>query len=280
MVVETVAPAGRLTGKIAIVTGAASGMGAATARRFVAEGACVVLSDVNVESGTSLAAELGGEVRFVKLDVTSESDWREAVSFAEREFGPLTILMNNAGVDAFGFVEEFDDAAWSRGLDVNLHGPLLGMRAVVPSMRRAGGGSIINISSLQGREAEVGVVPYIAAKFGLRGLTKAATVELGRYGIRVNAVFPGLVKTGLTAGQLDYYMGRIPLTRAGADDRAGLPSDVAALATFLASDRAAYITGAEITIDAAKSVRFPTTFQDYSADISRLSGAEDEGQAS
>ena len=270
MTIETVSPSGRLKGKIALVTGAASGMGAATARRFVAEGARVVLTDIDVGPGRALTDELGDNAHFVEMNVTSAAAWEHAVAAAEGTFGPLSVLMNNAGVDALGFVEDFTDDAWQRGLSVNLHGPLLGMRAVTPSMRRAGGGSSINISSLQGREADVGLVPYVAAKFGLRGLSKSAAVELGRYGIRVNTVFPGLVMTGLTAGRPEHSMGHIPLVRPGAENRAGVPADVAALAAYLASDRASHVTGAEITIDGAKSVRFPTHIQDYSRELALL----------
>ncbi len=250
-------------------------MGAATARRFADEGARVVLADINAAPGIELARSLGDHAMFVELDVASAQAWATAVAAAEDAFGPVSVLMNNAGVDAAGYIEKHDDHVWARALAVNLVGPLNGMTSVVESMRRAGGGSIINISSLQGREADVGVVPYIAAKFGLRGLSKAAAVELGRYGIRVNTVFPGLVMTGMTAGQgADYLMGRIPLRRPGAPDRAGLPEDVAALATFLASEASSYITGAEIVIDGGKSVRFPPFFQDYRAELAKLAAAD------
>ncbi|MEV6171694.1 SDR family oxidoreductase [Streptomyces sp. NPDC051954] len=270
---------GMLENDVAIVTGAASGMGAATARRFVAEGARVILADIDEKQGAALTQSLGERAMFVETDVASSAGWNTAVEQAESAFGPVTILMNNAGVDAFGFIEHTEHDSWARSLAVNLQGPLLGMRTVIPSMRRAGRGSIINVSSLQGREAEVGVVPYIAAKFGLRGLSKAAAVELGRDGIRSNTIFPGLIRTGMTEGQRDHYMGLIPLVRAGESDRAGHADDVAALAVFLASSRSSYITGAEITIDAAKSVRFPTLLHDYSAELAWLA-KNDEVDAS
>lgn len=261
--------AGALENEVAIVTGAASGMGAATARRFIEEGAKVILTDVNVDGGQALADDLGGNASFLQLDVADKDQWEQVVAGATALFGPVTVLMNNAGVGAVGFIESYAQSDWDRGISIMLEGPLLGMRAVVPSMREGGRGSIINVSSLQGREADAGLAPYVAAKFGLRGLTKSAAIELGKYGIRANTIFPGLVKTSMTQGLPDHLMGLIPLHRPGAEDRAGRPEDVAALATFLASPKASNITGAEITIDGGKSIRFPTKFQDYTAEIAK-----------
>ncbi len=258
-----------LENEVAIVTGAASGMGAATARRFIEEGAKVILTDVNIDGGQALADDLGDTASFLPLDVADKRQWERVVAGAAELFGPVTVLMNNAGVGAVGFIESYAQPDWDRGISIMLEGPLLGMRAVVPSMREAGRGSIINVSSLQGREADAGLAPYVAAKFGLRGLTKSAAIELGKYGIRANTIFPGLVKTSMTQGLPDHLMGLIPLRRPGAEDRAGRPEDVAALATFLASQNASNITGAEITIDGGKSIRFPTKFQDYTAEIDK-----------
>jgi len=259
-----------LSGKVALVTGAASGMGAAVARRFVAEGARVAVTDVSREAGTALAEELGPNAIFIELDVADGVAWERAVQGAEGELGPLDILMNNAGVGAAGYVEEFDIDVWERSMRVNLLGALLGMRAAFPSLRRAGGGSVINVSSLQGREADVGLVPYVAAKFGLRGISKSAAVEWGRYGIRVNAIFPGLTYTGMTTTIPDHILGRIPLKRSDRPDRLATADDIASLACFLASDRSSYISGAEIVIDGGKSVRFPSSFQDYAPDLTAL----------
>jgi 3alpha(or 20beta)-hydroxysteroid dehydrogenase len=263
---------GALEDEVAIVTGAASGMGAATARRFIEENAKVVLTDINVEDGATLAAELGENALFLPLDVANAEQWRDVVNQAQSHFGSVTVLMNNAGVGATGYIESYSQATWDRGIAIMLAGPLYGMSAVAPAMRAAGHGSIINVSSLQGREADVGLAPYVAAKFGLRGLSKSAAVELGRYGIRSNTIFPGLVMTSMTRGLPDHLMGRIPLHRPESEDRAGRPEDVAALAAFLASRRASNITGAEITIDGGKSVRFPTKFQDYTAEIAKFKG--------
>ena len=259
-----------LKGKVALITGAASGMGAGIARRFVAEGAKVALTDVSRADGESLAAELGADAAFIPLDVAQRADWSAAIPRVEDAFGPLNVLVNNAGVDAAGYVETFDEAVWDRSMRINLLGVLLGMQAAVPSLRKAGGGSIINTSSLQGREADVGLVPYVAAKFGVRGITKSAAVELGRSGIRVNAIFPGLTMTGMTTDIPDHILGRIPLHRPARADRFGTPEDIAGLATFLASDRSSYVTGAEIVIDGGKSVRFPSSFTDYTADLQRM----------
>ncbi|TAJ49227.1 MAG: SDR family oxidoreductase [Herbiconiux sp.] len=256
-----------LADEVVVVTGAASGIGAATATRLIAAGARVLLTDIDARGGEQLAASLGEHATFCELDVADEAAWGNAISHAETFLGPVTALVNNAGIHGGGFIEGFSESDWNRSLAVNLHGPLLGMRAVVPGMKRAGRGAIVNISSLQGREADVGLISYVAAKFGLRGISKSGAVELGRYGIRVNTVFPGLVATALTQGLPDHLMGKVPLARPGQPSRAGTPSDVAALVTFLVSDRASHITGAEITIDGGKSVRFPTTIQDYTTEI-------------
>jgi 3alpha(or 20beta)-hydroxysteroid dehydrogenase len=262
---------GRLRGTVAIVTGAASGIGAATAERFVAEGARVTLTDVDGERGAALAERLGDTARFVEVDVASDADWKTALDVTQSHFGAVTALVNNAGIFAGGYIESLDDQIWTRSIAVNLVGPLNGMRHVLPVMRDAGGGSIVNVSSLQGREGEPGTIPYTAAKFGLRGISKAAAVELGRYGIRVNTIFPGLIATPATAGIPEGNMGRIPLRRFTTPTRAGEPADVAGLAAFLASDESSFITGAEITVDGAKSVRFPTSSEDYSAIVDRIS---------
>lgn len=262
-----ITPNERLVGKVAIVTGAASGMGAATARRFIAEGASVVIADVNIEAGLSLADELGDAAEFVKVDVGEIDDWRRALACAEKRFGGVNILMNNAGIGATGHVENFEEAVWERAIRINLLGVLLGMQTVLPSLRRAGHGSVINVSSLQGREADVNLMPYVASKFGVRGISKSAAVEWGRYGIRVNTIFPGFIVTGITQNVPDHVLGYIPLRRLGSTSLAGSGADVAGLATFLASDRAAFITGAEIVIDGGKSIRFPSVAEDYSKEL-------------
>lgn len=265
---------GRLAGKVALVTGAASGMGAATARRFVADGARVVIADVAVEAGEALAAELGGTAEFVKLDVSERDEWMRAIERTEASFGPLNILMNNAGIGAPGCVERYDEAVWERAIRINLLGVLLGMQTALPSLQRAGRGSVVNVSSLQGREADVNLMPYVASKFGVRGISKSAAVEWGRYGIRVNTIFPGFIHTGITHGVPDHVLGHIPLRRAGSGTLAGNGAHIAGLAAFLASDRAAFISGAEIVIDGGKSIRFPSVAEDYGKELAAMAGKE------
>lgn len=270
--VMSLEPEDRLKGKVALITGAASGMGADTARRFVAEGATVLLADVSVEAGQALAMSLGSSAAFVKLDVGDAPDWEHAVEVAERDFGPISVLVNNAGIAASGLVESYDPKVFDRAIRVNLLGSLLGMRHVLPSMRKVERGSVINVSSLQGREADVNLMPYIASKFGVRGVSKSAAVEWGRYGIRVNTIFPGFIITGITEGVRDNALGHIPLQRLGAATMAGSGSDIAGLATFLASDRSSFITGAELVIDGGKSIRFPSVGEDYSQSLASRPG--------
>jgi 3alpha(or 20beta)-hydroxysteroid dehydrogenase len=185
------APAGKLECKVAIITGAAQGTGAAVARRFVAEGARVLLGDVRVEQGRALARELGAAAAFVELDVGNEAHWSQAVANAEQSFGGIDILINNAAVLALAPLEQTSLADYERVVRVNQVGPFLGMRAVVPGMKRRGGGSIVNIGSTDGVfPGDQGLIAYGASKWALRGMTKIAAVELGRHRIRVNVVNP------------------------------------------------------------------------------------------
>lgn len=182
---------GRLAGKVALVTGAAQGTGAGVARRFVAEGASVVLGDVLVEKGEALAAELGEAARFVKLDVSSESDWAAAIKVSQEAYGDPNILINNAAVLVMSPIEGTSLADYERAVRVNQIGPFLGIKSVTPLMRASGGGSIVNIGSTDGVfPGDQGLIAYAATKWALRGMTKVAAVELGRYGIRVNTVNP------------------------------------------------------------------------------------------
>ncbi len=182
---------GRLAGKVALVTGAAQGTGAGIARRFVAEGARVVLADILTEKGEELAAEIGASAHFVTLDVASEAGWAEAIGIAEQNFGGLDILVNNAAVLVMAPIESTSLADYERAVRVNQIGPFLGIKAVAPLMRAAGGGSIVNIGSTDGVfPGDQGLIAYAATKWALRGMTKVAAVELGRHGIRVNTVNP------------------------------------------------------------------------------------------
>lgn len=237
--------AGRLEGKVALVTGAARGQGEAEARRFVAEGASVLLTDVLDAEGEAVAAELGDRAAYRHLDVTSEEDWQGAVAFAEERFGPLTILVNNAGILDFGSVQEVDVERFRKVLDVNLIGTLLGIKVGSASMAKAGGGSIVNISSNAGLVGLPQAAAYVSSKWAVRGLTKTAAIDLGPLGIRVNSVHPGGIATPMVGGgnQKSGWVRKLPISRWGQ------PEDVANVVTFLASDEAAYVTGAEWSVD-------------------------------
>ncbi|MEE2814153.1 MAG: glucose 1-dehydrogenase [Actinomycetota bacterium] len=258
-----------LTGRVALITGAAQGIGEGIARRFIDAGAQVVIADRAVDKGEALAADLGDSARFVALDVTDIDAWHTAIAQTERLFGPLNVLVNNAGVAALTYLESYAPEDYDRVMKVDHEGVVFGMRAAIPSLRRGGHGSIVNISSLQGIEADVGLLAYVAAKFAVRGVTKGAAVELGKDGIRVNSIHPGFIRSDMTGGVPDGRMGRIPLRRPSGD-RTGLPADVGGLALYLASDASSYVTGAEIVIDGGKSIRFPSVAEDHTDFIAEM----------
>ncbi|MDT0166714.1 glucose 1-dehydrogenase [Actinotalea sp. AC32] len=235
----------RLDGRVAIVTGGARGMGAAHVRRLAADGAAVVAGDVLEAEGRALADEVaatGARVRFVTLDVTSAESWAGAVE-AAHEFGPVTILVNNAGILVQGPVDSTPEADIRRVYDVNLVGPYLGIQAVVPDMRSAGGGAIVNISSAAGLVPMPGLSAYSSSKWGVRGLTKCAALDLGHDGIRVNSIHPGGVRTPMAAGADE------SMFAAYAVPRIGEPEEIAAAVAYLVSDEAAFVTGAELAVD-------------------------------
>jgi len=234
---------GRLEGKVAIVTGGARGMGEADARRLAAEGAKVVVADVLEEQGEALAAELGDDAIFVRLDVSDEASWAAALEAAEKAFGPVTVLVNNAGILSYAAVDQVDVADLKRVLDVNLVGVMLGMKAVVPGMKAAGGGSIVNISSAAGLVPMVGLHAYTASKWGVRGVTKSAALELGHDGIRVNSIHPGGIATPMAGDGEGMSFDKQAMPRIGR------PEEIAATVAFLASDDASYVTGAEVAVD-------------------------------
>ena len=235
----------RFDHRTVVVSGAAQGMGASHVRAFHDEGANVVIADV--VSGAELAAELGDRALFVELDVTRAGDWDAAVQAAETKFGPIGVLVNNAGINPKALIEESDPDEWRRVIDVNLTGCYLGIRAVVASMRAAGGGSIINVSSIGGYLGLATGSAYVSSKWALRGLTKSAALELGRDKIRVNSVHPGTVETPLfrrAVGQ-----GVVPDVTGLALGRVADPSELSKLVLFLASDDASYSTGSEFIAD-------------------------------
>ncbi|RZT15811.1 3alpha(or 20beta)-hydroxysteroid dehydrogenase [Mycobacterium sp. BK558] len=237
---------GRVDGKVALISGGAQGMGAEDARALIAEGAKVVIGDILDEKGEALADEINAEtpdsIRYVHLDVTQADEWDAAVATALDAFGTLNVLVNNAGTVALGKIGEFDMAKWQKVIDVNLTGTFLGMQASVEAMKAAGGGSIINISSIEGLRGAVMVHPYVASKWAVRGLTKSAALELGSHNIRVNSVHPGFIRTPMTKFFPDDML-RIPL------GRPGQPDEVATFVVFLASDESRYATGAEFVMD-------------------------------
>lgn len=239
---------GRLAGKVAIVTGGAQGQGAEIVRAFVAEGASVAIADINEGDGQALADELGESAHFTRHDVSDEASWQELVSDTNDRFGAVNVLVNNAGILRFGQVDKMPLAEAQLIWSINQQGCFLGMAAVVPTMKRNGGGSIVNASSVEGLGGMGSVVAYCGSKWAIRGMTKAAAHELGRRGIRVNSVHPGMIDTPMTRlhggdAAMEYGATKIPM------GRVGVPGDIAPTYVFLASDESAYITGAEIAVD-------------------------------
>ncbi len=243
---------GRLSGKVAIVTGAAQGMGEAHARLFVREGAKVVLTDLNRERGEALAGELGTDALFVEHDVARADDWARVVNEGEQRFGPVSALVNNAGV--IGPVKtllDFDEADFLKVCAVNQLGVFLGMKAVLPSMIARGGGSIVNISSIAGMlgTKESSNAAYCASKWAVRGMSKLVAAQHGKDGIRVNSVHPGYILTPMMVAATDASGGgaadAIPL------GRMAQPEEVSNVVLFLVSDEASFVSGAEHVVDGA-----------------------------
>jgi 3alpha(or 20beta)-hydroxysteroid dehydrogenase len=238
----------RFENRTVIITGGSRGMGASHARGFLAEGANVVVADVLEQEGQALVRELGSRAIFSRLDVTSESDWTATVAAAEVAFGPISVLVNNAGIVRFGLIEKTDLAEWNQVMNINLTGTFLGMRAVVPSIRKAGGGAIVNISSGAGMAGSYGVGAYVASKWAVRGLTKTAALELGRDNIRVNSVHPGNVLTPMIGGAEAAAIGA-GAVRNLAIPRIADPQELTEMVLFVASSQASFTTGSEFIAD-------------------------------
>ncbi len=243
----------RLDGKVALITGAASGMGASMARIFAREGGKIVVADVLEAEGQEVVADItknNGAAMFRRLDVTSETDWQQAIDATLAAYGKLDILVNNAGISGSAAADFYDSAAWDRLMSVNATGVFLGIKYAIPPMKAAGGGAIVNISSMSGIIGHDHVhVGYNASKGAVRTLTKVAAVQHGRDNIRVNSIHPGLMPPMRTSGRTADPETRARWLRHVPLGRAGRVEEVANAALFLASDEASYITGAELVVD-------------------------------
>jgi 3alpha(or 20beta)-hydroxysteroid dehydrogenase len=242
---------GRLAGKVALVTGAASGQGEAEATLFASEGAQVVLADVDDERGKSVADAIGPAAWYVHLDVSVYGEWLDTVQLVAARFGRIDVLVNNAGIGVGPIrLDEIDLADHHRLFDINVHGVFYGMRTCLPLLKTSGHASVVNTSSIDGIAGVLGMSSYAATKFAVTGLTKSAALELGPFGIRVNSIHPGVIATPMvrnapeaTQRRLDVLMARQPIARPGTAE------EIAQLALFLASDESSYCTGAEFVID-------------------------------
>ncbi|WP_157219439.1 SDR family NAD(P)-dependent oxidoreductase [Flavisphingomonas formosensis] len=241
----------RLEGKTAFVTGAARGQGAATTQLFLREGANVVIADILAEEGQALADTLGEKACFCLLDVRDEDAWLRAISAAEARFGPIDILVNNAAATFYGAIEETAKTDLERLLSINLIGAFLGMKAVIPGMKARRSGSIVNISSVNGLRGTAGMGAYDATKWGVRGISKTAALELAAWKIRVNSIHPGAIDTPMLNPDGSLDSAQMARDYAIAFGRVGQPEEVAQASLFLASDEASYISGAELAVDGA-----------------------------
>lgn len=233
-------------GRVAIVTGAAQGMGESFARQLAAANARVLLTDIADEPATKIAEDIGENAMFAHLDVSDGKQWRAAIASAEERWGPVSILVNNAGVAWFETLENSPESEARRMIEIDQLGVFLGMQAIIPTMRRAGGGSIINIASVASLKGTEGLTVYSACKWAVRGMTKCAALELGKDGIRVNAVHPGMIATAMTA-EMDGPTGQ-PLARKG------LTREVGDTVLFLASDASSYLTGCDLVVDGGMTI--------------------------
>jgi 3alpha(or 20beta)-hydroxysteroid dehydrogenase len=243
---------GTLDGLVAIVTGAARGQGEAEARSLAANGARVVLSDVNNDQGRAVAADIGEQARFIAHDVSSPEDWDRVVDTVMAEWGRADILVNNAAISRPVKLIDTEPDLYEQMFRVNQFSVYLGMRAVIAPMRAAGGGSIINISSVAGLKGTSTLFAYTATKWAVRGMTRSAALELARYNIRVNAIFPGVIDTPMNddnpPGMNEVLVRTTPMRRMG------LPTEIAAAVLFLASPASSFTTGAELAVDGGMAI--------------------------
>ena len=247
----------RLQGKVALISGAARGMGAVEACMLAAEGAAVVVADLLDEAGQAVAAEIaesGGQALYVHLDVTDEAAWQSAVEVATDRFGKLDVLVNNAGIVRTERVLETTERIWDEVMSVNAKGVFLGTKAAIPAMRAAGGGSIVNISSSAGLTGSTQNAAYHASKGAVRIFTKAAAIQYAQYNIRVNSVHPGMIDTDMLAASrvgdvLEQRLSVTPLARIGR------PEEIAYGVLYLASDESSFVTGSELVIDGGRTAQ-------------------------
>ncbi|WP_425841144.1 SDR family oxidoreductase [Streptomyces fractus] len=237
----------RFSGKVAIVTGGTRGMGASHVRGLVAEGARVAICDVLDDEGKALAEELPG-AEYHHLDVTDEAAWRSVVRDVEDTLGPVDVLVNNAGIIHFGGVEQQSPEHFRRIVDVNLTGTFLGMHTVLPGMRSRGRGAVVNISSAAGLMGFADGIGYVASKWGIRGMTKAAALDMAGTGVRVNSVHPGVIRTAMGEGAASELFAHQPVPRIGE------PEEVTSMVLFLAGDNASFTTGGEFLVDGGQTI--------------------------
>lgn len=238
----------RLNDKVAIVTGGASGIGAAIVERFLEEGAKVVFTDINEAGGMKYLEELHGDVRFMKQNVGDPDDWDKVIQYTVNEFGPVNVLVNNAGISITKHIEDLTEEEYHRVINVNLDSIFYSSKKIVPTMKEAGIGSIINVSSIAGIVGGHGQVAYSASKFGVRGMTKATAADLAKYNIRSNSIHPGVIRTPILDTPENQEVIK-SIVEAHLMGRIGEPVEIANAAVFLASDESSYLNGAEIIVD-------------------------------
>jgi 3alpha(or 20beta)-hydroxysteroid dehydrogenase len=243
----------RVKGKVVLITGGARGMGASHTRHLVEEGAKVILTDILDAEGEQLANDLGANALFLHHDVTDEEQWQQVVARAVDHFGPVSVLVNNAGVSAVCEIEHLNLDDYRRVVDINQTSVFLGMKSIIPTMKRAGGGSIINISSIAGLNGAIYSLAYCASKFAVRGMTKVAALELARYNISVNSIHPGIIETPMTEMTDENQVVLQKMIDGTPAKRLGKPDEVSALILLLASDECQFATGSEFTVDGGAS---------------------------
>ena len=248
----------RLAGKVSLISGGAQGQGAAEARMFAREGSKVVIADILDEEGAKVEAEInetGGDATFVHLDVTSESDWQRAADTAVSKYGKLDVLVNNAGIWQKGLVADTTEEQWDLMLNVNAKGVFLGTKVAIAAMRKAGGGSVINISSTSGLVGSQGAAAYAASKGAVRLLTKTTAVQYGKEGIRANSIHPGPIDTAMGEQIWTTPEAREAAIGVTVLGRVGVPDDIAHGAVYLASDESTFVTGSELVIDGGQTAQ-------------------------